>query len=109
MTSKGEGQPGCRGPLLSRGYYDDETANAKLFTEDGWMLTGDVVTLDPEGVLSVVGRTADFIIRGGKNVSAAAVEDAARREVGDQVADLARKLEVSQQGLKRRMTELELR
>ncbi len=76
VTAKGEGQPGCRGPLLSRGYFDDDDANGKLFTKEGWMLTGDVVTLDPEGVLSVVGRTADFIIRGGKNVSAAAVEEA---------------------------------
>ena len=40
------------------------------------MLTGDVVTLDESGVLQVVGRKADFIIRGGKNVSAPVVEDA---------------------------------
>jgi acyl-CoA synthetase len=40
------------------------------------MLTGDVVTLDPDGRLTVVGRSADFIIRGGKNVSAVAVEEA---------------------------------
>ena len=51
-------------------------ANAKLHTKDGWMLTGDVATLDAEGVLRVVGRVADFIIRGGKNVSGPAVEDA---------------------------------
>ena len=38
------------------------------------MLTGDVVELDADGVLRVVGRKADFIIRGGKNVSAAEVE-----------------------------------
>jgi acyl-CoA synthetase len=76
VTEKGEGQPGCRGPLLSRGYYADDAANAGLYTRDGWMLTGDVVTLDPDGRLTVVGRSADFIIRGGKNVSAAAVEEA---------------------------------
>ena len=76
MTASGRGQPGCKGPLLSRGYWGDERANAELYTADGWMLTGDVVEIDRDGWLRVVGRRADFIIRGGKNVSAAAVEEA---------------------------------
>lgn len=76
VTASGRGQPGCRGPVTSRGYYEDPEANAQLFTPDGWMLTGDVVTLDEYGVLRVVGRVADFIIRGGKNVSGPAVEEA---------------------------------
>jgi acyl-CoA synthetase len=76
VTASGRGQPGCKGPLLSRGYWDDDRANAELFTADGWMLTGDVVEVDADGWLRVVGRRADFIIRGGKNVSAAAVEEA---------------------------------
>ena len=79
VTRSGEGQPGCRGPLASRGYWDDDEANAKLFTEGGWMLTGDICRVDPEGYLSVIGRTADFIIRGGKNISGPAVEDAVSR------------------------------
>jgi acyl-CoA synthetase len=70
----GDGQPGCKGPLLSRGYLDDAAANAELFTPDGWMLTGDIVRIDDDGYLTVVGRASDFIIRGGKNVSAAQVE-----------------------------------
>jgi acyl-CoA synthetase len=76
VTASGTGQPACRGPLTSLGYYEDAAANAKLYTADGWMLTGDVATLDADGVLSVVGRVADFIIRGGKNISGPAVEDA---------------------------------
>jgi acyl-CoA synthetase len=70
----GDGQPGCKGPLLSRGYLDDPAANAELYTPDGWMLTGDIVRIDDDGYLTVVGRASDFIIRGGKNVSAAQVE-----------------------------------
>jgi len=69
------GQPGCRGPATCLGYWNDEAGNKKLYTEDGWMLMGDIVELDDEGYLSVVGRTSDFIIRGGKNISAPAVED----------------------------------
>ncbi len=76
VTATGRGQPGCRGPLLSRGYLDDDAANAELIRPDGWMLTGDLATLDADGVLRVVGRTGDFIIRGGKNVSGPAVEEA---------------------------------
>jgi acyl-CoA synthetase len=70
----GDGQPGCKGPLLSRGYLDDPAANEELFTDDGWMLTGDIVEIDDDGYLTVIGRASDFIIRGGKNVSAAQVE-----------------------------------
>jgi acyl-CoA synthetase len=77
VSASGRGQPGCRGPVTSRGYFEDPEANALLYTPDGWMLTGDVVTIDAEGVLRVVDRVADIIIRGGKNVSAAEVESAA--------------------------------
>jgi len=76
VTASGTGQPACRGPVTSLGYWEDAGANAKLRTRDGWMLTGDVATLDADGVLRVVGRVADFIIRGGKNVSGPAVEEA---------------------------------
>ena len=70
----GSGRPGSRGEVCSLGYYRDEAANHQLFTPDGWMLMGDLVTIDPDGYLRVVGRTSDFIIRGGKNISAPAVE-----------------------------------
>ena len=76
VTGSGRGQPACKGPTLSRGYYADPEANGSLYTDDGWMLLGDIVTIDSDGYLSVVGRTDDFIIRGGKNISARAVEEA---------------------------------
>lgn len=68
------GVPACRGPVTCLGYWGDDDANAELFTEDGWMLMGDIVEIDADGYLTVVGRTSDFIIRGGKNISAPAVE-----------------------------------
>lgn len=72
--AEGSGQPACRGPALCLGYWDDDEANAKLFTADGWMLMGDIVDIDAEDYLRVVGRTSEFIIRGGKNLSAPAIE-----------------------------------
>ena len=74
VTASGRGQPGCKGPTLCGGYYDDEVANAKLIREDGWMLLGDLVRIDDDGYLRVIGRTDDFIIRGGKNISGPGVE-----------------------------------
>jgi acyl-CoA synthetase len=74
VTGGGRGQPGCRGPTLSGGYYKNPKASKSLMREDGWMMLGDIVTIDDEGYLCVVGRTDDFIIRGGKNISAVAVE-----------------------------------
>jgi acyl-CoA synthetase len=73
--SGGPGVAACRGPTTCYGYYGDDDANAALYTHDGWMLTGDVCTIDTDGYLSVAGRSSDFIIRGGKNISAAVVED----------------------------------
>jgi acyl-CoA synthetase len=71
----GRGTPAGKGPALCLGYWDDAAANAELFTEDGWMRMGDLATIDADGYLTVAGRTSDFIIRGGKNISAAQVED----------------------------------
>jgi acyl-CoA synthetase len=76
VTDVGRGQPACRGPATSLGYLGG-TDHDKLFTRDGWMRMGDICEIDAEGYLSVTGRTSDFILRGGKNISAAQVEDAA--------------------------------
>jgi acyl-CoA synthetase len=76
VTSSGSGQAACRGPATSPGYLDDPEANRQLFTPDGWMLMADRCTLHGD-VLTVTGRTTDIIIRGGKNISAAQVEEEA--------------------------------
>jgi acyl-CoA synthetase len=75
VTETGRGQPACRGPATSLGYLGG-TDHDKLFTADGWMRMGDICEIDADGYLSVTGRTSDFILRGGKNISAAQVEDA---------------------------------
>lgn len=75
VTASGRGQPACRGPATSLGYLEG-TDHDKLFTPDGWMRMGDICAIDSDGYLSVTGRTSDFILRGGKNISAAQVEDA---------------------------------
>ncbi|WP_305093316.1 class I adenylate-forming enzyme family protein [Prescottella sp. R16] len=81
------GRPAVSGPLVSAGYWDDPAANAELYTDDGAMLLGDVVEIDDLGRLRVVGRTADFVIRGGKNISIVEIEDLVRGH--PQVSDVA--------------------
>jgi acyl-CoA synthetase len=74
VTETGRGQPVCRGPATSLGYLGG-TDHDKLFTADGWMRMGDICEVDADGYLSLTGRTSDFILRGGKNISAVAVEE----------------------------------
>ncbi|QBJ95790.1 fatty-acid--CoA ligase [Rhodococcus sp. ABRD24] len=78
LGAERRGQPGVNGPLMCHGYWDDDAANVELYTDDGWMLLGDVVEIDAAGRLRVVGRKADIIIRGGKNISAVEVEEYVR-------------------------------
>lgn len=70
----GPGRPGVCGPTICLGYYGDPAANEELF-HDGRLMMPDLVTVDSDGYLRVVGRTSDLIIRGGKNISAIEVEE----------------------------------
>ena len=78
VGSMRRGQPAVNGPLMCQGYWGDVDANNELYTEDGWMLLGDIVEIDEDGRVRVVGRKADIIIRGGKNISAVEVEEYVR-------------------------------
>jgi acyl-CoA synthetase len=70
----GPGQPAARGPGGGLGYWDDPAADAELVSPGGYLLLPDLVTVDTAGYVRIAGRKSDIIIRGGKNISAAAVE-----------------------------------
>jgi fatty-acyl-CoA synthase len=70
--SRGELQ--VRGPWVAKTYYNDERANDS-FTEDGWLKTGDVATVDSNGYISLVDRTKDLIKSGGEWVSSVELEN----------------------------------
>jgi acyl-CoA synthetase (AMP-forming)/AMP-acid ligase II len=69
-----DGEIFSRGPDLCIGYTDPELT-ARAFDADGWYRTGDVGVLDDDGYLTITDRKADFIIRGGENISALEVEE----------------------------------
>ena len=92
------------GPWIAAGYYNDERSKAP-FTEDGWLRTGDVATISPEGYVRLVDRTKDLVKSGGEWISSVELENAImahpkvaeaavigdpRREVGRAPAGLRR-------------------
>ena len=75
-VSDGEiGELACRGPYTLRGYYRAPEHNARVFTPDGFYLTGDLMRRHPSGNFVVEGRKKDLINRGGEKISAEEVEN----------------------------------
>ncbi len=71
------GQPGeiiCKGPQVTRGYYNKPEANAQTII-DGWFHTGDVGVMDEDGFITIVDRTKDMLIVSGYKVYSVHVED----------------------------------
>ncbi|MGW3445500.1 AMP-binding protein [Streptomyces sp. NPDC001076] len=69
-----DGEILSRGPDLCLG-YTDPALTARAFDEQGWYRTGDLGEVDEDGYLTITGRKADLIIRGGENISAPEVEE----------------------------------
>ena len=71
-VSRGELQ--VRGPYIAREYYNDERS-PESFTSDGWLKTGDVATITPEGYIRLVDRTKDVVKSGGEWISSVELEN----------------------------------
>ncbi|WP_258341278.1 AMP-dependent synthetase/ligase [Saccharopolyspora gregorii] len=70
-----EGEVLVRGPLCTSGYRNLPEEDRELFTMDGFLRTGDLGSLDPDGTLRITGRQKEIIITaGGKNISPVVVE-----------------------------------
>jgi 2,3-dihydroxybenzoate-AMP ligase len=69
------GELACRGPYTLRGYYRAPEHNARVFTPDGFYLSGDLMRRHPSGNLIVAGRKKDLINRGGEKISAEEIEN----------------------------------
>jgi non-ribosomal peptide synthetase component E (peptide arylation enzyme) len=72
------GSPGelwTRGPNTCVGFFADPTRTAATFDPDGWVRSGDLVVIDDDGYLTVVGRKKEIIIRGGLNIAPREIEE----------------------------------
>ncbi|MBF6241309.1 long-chain fatty acid--CoA ligase [Nocardia otitidiscaviarum] len=71
-----DGEYLVRGPLVMKRYRDEPEKTAEALDADGWLHTGDIVTVDDEGYLRVVDRKKEIIINSaGKNMSPANIEN----------------------------------
>jgi long-chain acyl-CoA synthetase len=72
-----QGQPGellLKGPQVFQGYWNDPEETAQSLLPDGWLRTGDIVTVDEDGFTTIVDRAKELVITGGFNVSPSEVE-----------------------------------
>jgi long-chain acyl-CoA synthetase len=75
--SGGDGDRGevcVRGPQVMTGYHNRPEATADVLV-DGWLHTGDIGTLDPDGYLSIVDRMKDMLLYKGYNVYPREIEE----------------------------------
>lgn len=70
-----DGEVMVRGPNVCVGLFGDPERERAIFTDDGWLHTGDSGVLDDDGYLSIVGRKKEIIIRGGLNIAPREIED----------------------------------
>jgi fatty-acyl-CoA synthase len=69
------GELHVRGPWVTKEYFERPEANEEDF-EDGWLKTGDVVSVDPDGYIKIVDREKDVIKSGGEWISSVELENA---------------------------------
>lgn len=76
VVAQGEnGEVVWRSPHKSWGYLGDDAQTAAVFTADHFYKSGDVGRFDQDGYLQIVGRIKDMILRGGRNIFPALIED----------------------------------
>ncbi|MCX6449464.1 MAG: long-chain fatty acid--CoA ligase [Actinobacteria bacterium] len=74
-----DGEVSIKGAVVMQGYWQNDAANAEVFTKDNYFKSGDLGKLDDEGYLYITGRKKELIVTaGGKNVAPAVLEDRLR-------------------------------
>ncbi|HTQ56488.1 MAG TPA: AMP-binding protein [Bryobacteraceae bacterium] len=70
-----QGELCARGYMVMKGYDADPVSTAQAVDAEGWLHTGDLAAMRPDGYFSFRGRAKDTIIRGGENIYPREVED----------------------------------
>ena len=64
-----------RGYSVMSGYWEDTVKTTEAIDEAGWMHTGDLAVMGPDGYVQIVGRIKDMVIRGGENIYPREIEE----------------------------------
>jgi fatty-acyl-CoA synthase len=75
LPSDSVGELWVRSHMLMAGYFDKPAETAAAFGPDGWLRTGDLVSMDARGVVRFAGRVKEMIIRGGENIHPPEIEE----------------------------------
>lgn len=70
-----QGELLARGYMVMQGYDQDPEATRKTVDAEGWLHTGDLAVMRPDGHLNITGRAKDMIIRGGENIFPREIEN----------------------------------
>ncbi len=72
-----QGELHVRGPWIASGYFEDDAATALGVTDDGWLRTGDIASIDADGYVAIRDRSKDVIKSGGEWISSIDLENVA--------------------------------
>lgn len=75
VASGDEGELQLRGDSIATGYWDRPEETSQTYVEGGWLRTGDMVTMDPDGHIHLRGRLKEMFVQGGYNVYPVEVEN----------------------------------
>lgn len=70
-----EGELSVRGPIVTRGYYNEPERTAQLIDAEGWLRTGDLGHIREDGYLQLTGRSSELFKVGGELVAPKEIED----------------------------------
>jgi long-chain acyl-CoA synthetase len=79
LPSGEQGEIQFKSVLCMPGYWEKPDANRQVFTEDGWLRSGDIGMLDRDGFMHITGRIKEIVIRGGENIYPGEIENIAYR------------------------------
>lgn len=68
------GELQVKGPVVFKGYWNNEAATSEAIVDGGWLKSGDLFRFDEDGFAYFVGRSKDMVKTGGENVAAQEVE-----------------------------------
>ena len=75
VQAAADGELLVHGPSVMKGYYQRDEETREAIDADGWLHTGDIVTIDAEGFIAIKDRKKEIIVlSGGKNLSPANLE-----------------------------------